>query len=86
MAAKDKSQQANKFHFLEAYTIPRLIKKCPQCGQYTINPSKCPSCGASVVSAHPPRFSIEDRYGKYRRAMKKSLLAEDDVEGDKATS
>ncbi len=51
-----------------------------------MDPNKCPSCGAPVVSAHPPRFSIEDRYGKYRRAMKKSLLAEEDIEGDKEAS
>jgi H/ACA ribonucleoprotein complex subunit 3 len=50
-----------------------------------MHPSICPKCGATVVSAHPPKFSIEDRYGRYRRAMKKSLLSKQE-EADSAGS
>lgn len=60
---------------LGAVPLTRLLKKCARCGQYTMNPTVCPKCGESVASAHPPRFSIEDRYGKYRRQMKRALLA-----------
>jgi H/ACA ribonucleoprotein complex subunit 3 len=59
---------------LGAVPLTRLLKKCPRCGQYTMNPTVCPKCGEHVVGAHPPRFSIEDRYGKYRRQMKRALL------------
>ncbi|MFX1474504.1 MAG: nucleolar RNA-binding Nop10p family protein [Promethearchaeota archaeon] len=44
----------------------------------------CPHCGGSVVFAHPPRFSIDDRYGKYRRVMKKGLLSEQESDDDSA--
>ncbi len=27
----------------------------------------CPKCGAKAKSAHPMKFSPEDKYGKYRR-------------------
>lgn len=29
----------------------------------------CRKCGSSSVMPHPPRFSPEDRYGKYRRKL-----------------
>jgi rRNA maturation protein Nop10 len=28
-------------------------------------------CGKPTAIAHPARFSLEDRYGKYRRLAKK---------------
>ncbi len=46
------------------------IKTCPDCRDYTLK-DECQKCGAGVVSPHPPRFSPEDRYGKYRRKLKK---------------
>ena len=30
----------------------------------------CPVCGGPTSTAHPPRFSPEDRYGEYRRRAK----------------
>ena len=45
------------------------IRKCKKCGRYTLK-ERCPECGAETVSAHPPRFSPEDKYGKYRRLIK----------------
>ena len=34
----------------------------------------CPSCGApDLRSVYSPRFSVEDKYGKYRREMKRQL-------------
>jgi rRNA maturation protein Nop10 len=51
-----------------------------------MNPTICPKCGEPVVSAHPPRFSVEDRYGKYRRQMKRALLAgQKQADGDDTT-
>jgi len=47
-----------------------IMKKCPVCGRYTME-DECPVCGERTVSPLPPRFSPEDRYGKYRRALKR---------------
>ncbi|MEM0129917.1 MAG: RNA-protein complex protein Nop10 [Thermoplasmatales archaeon] len=42
-----------------------LILKCPKCGNYTMN-ARCPVCGSATISSLPPRFSPQDRFGKYR--------------------
>jgi H/ACA ribonucleoprotein complex subunit 3 len=51
--------------------MPWLLRKCVSCGSYTLNKEKCPYCGGEVRIPHPPKFSPEDKYGKYRRLMKK---------------
>ncbi|OPX70985.1 MAG: Ribosome biogenesis protein Nop10 [Methanoregulaceae archaeon PtaB.Bin056] len=45
------------------------LKRCPRDRTYTLQDT-CPACGEATVSAHPARFSPDDRYGKYRREMK----------------
>ncbi|MCK5038057.1 MAG: RNA-protein complex protein Nop10 [Thermoplasmata archaeon] len=45
------------------------ILVCPECKKYTMA-SKCPKCDTDSTTPHPPRFSPEDRYGKYRRQLK----------------
>lgn len=45
------------------------LKRCRACGRYTMR-EICPSCGSKTGSPHPPKFSPEDRYGKYRRLMR----------------
>lgn len=32
---------------------------------------KCPKCGEVAVRAAPPKFSPQDRWGEYRRKLKK---------------
>ena len=56
-----------------------LLRRCPRCGRYTLRKDKCPVCGETVYVPHPPRFSPEDKYVKYRYMMKKlaGLLAVD---------
>lgn len=44
-----------------------VLKRCGSCGRYTLAPL-CPSCGAESASAHPAKFSPDDRYAKYRLA------------------
>jgi H/ACA ribonucleoprotein complex subunit 3 len=34
----------------------------------------CPSCGGEAVNPKPPKFSIEDKVGKYRREAKREQL------------
>ncbi|RQD79478.1 MAG: RNA-protein complex protein Nop10 [Methanocalculus sp. MSAO_Arc1] len=45
------------------------IRECPVDGTITLS-DQCSVCGGSTRSVHPPRFSPQDRYGRYRRMMK----------------
>lgn len=45
------------------------IRRCPKDNTYTLL-KICPKCGTSTESAHPARYSPQDRYGKYRRMVK----------------
>ena len=45
-----------------------ILKKCIKCNNYTLK-LKCVNCGEETISPIPPRYSIEDRYGKYRRKL-----------------
>ncbi|MHB1908644.1 MAG: RNA-protein complex protein Nop10 [Nitrososphaerales archaeon] len=43
-----------------------LLLKCKNCGAYSLE-SKCPNCGeTNLVSPHPPKFSPDDKYIRYR--------------------
>ncbi|ABU81946.1 RNA-protein complex protein Nop10 [Ignicoccus hospitalis] len=42
-----------------------LMKKCVRCGRYTFK-DVCPVCNGQTTVPHPPRFSPEDKYVKYR--------------------
>ncbi|MBU0628990.1 MAG: RNA-protein complex protein Nop10 [Nanoarchaeota archaeon] len=45
------------------------ILKCKECGIYSIK-NKCPKCGCEMLRPMPPKFSPDDKYGKYRRQVK----------------
>ncbi|MGC8644775.1 MAG: RNA-protein complex protein Nop10 [Thermoplasmata archaeon] len=45
-----------------------LIMRCPKCGRYTME-SRCPVCSSQTISSLPPRFSPQDKFGKYRMKM-----------------
>ncbi|MEM2192127.1 MAG: RNA-protein complex protein Nop10 [Candidatus Hadarchaeales archaeon] len=45
------------------------MRKCKSCNIYTFK-ELCPSCKSPTGQPHPPRFSPQDPYGKYRRRMK----------------
>ncbi|WP_421908051.1 RNA-protein complex protein Nop10 [Methanolacinia petrolearia] len=49
--------------------MSKRIRKCPGDGHYTLS-SICPVCGKETFNAHPPRYSPQDAYGKYRREIK----------------
>ncbi|RLJ04977.1 MAG: RNA-protein complex protein Nop10 [Candidatus Aenigmatarchaeota archaeon] len=49
-----------------------LLKKCPRCGAYSLR-DICPECGVKTVSAHPPKFSLLDKYGKWRQKAKLTM-------------
>jgi len=47
-----------------------LLRKCGQCRSYTLKTEVCPYCGGKVMMPHPPKFSPDDKYLKYRMALK----------------
>ncbi|PIN73065.1 ribosome biogenesis protein [Candidatus Woesearchaeota archaeon CG10_big_fil_rev_8_21_14_0_10_45_16] len=51
------------------------ILKCSSCNSYTLH-EKCPQCGSKALEPKPPKFSPEDKYGSYRREIKKKELEE----------
>ncbi|MCW4032023.1 MAG: RNA-protein complex protein Nop10 [Candidatus Bathyarchaeota archaeon] len=42
-----------------------LIKKCPKCNLYTIQ-DRCKVCKNKTVSPHPAKFSLQDKYSRYK--------------------
>jgi H/ACA ribonucleoprotein complex subunit 3 len=52
------------------------MRRCRRCGEYTLNQEHCPKCGGAVYIPHPAKFSIDDRYAKYRRALKREAGSE----------
>ena len=46
------------------------ILKCPKCNTYTLKES-CPVDKEITITPKPAKFSIEDRFGEYRRLYKK---------------
>jgi H/ACA ribonucleoprotein complex subunit 3 len=51
------------------------LRKCVNCNKYTLKKDKCPYCGGLVRIPHPPKFSPDDKYLKYRMIMKRSGTA-----------
>ena len=47
-----------------------LMRKCRECGKYTLEKNKCPYCGAKVSIPHPAKFSPDDKYAKYKGLMR----------------
>jgi H/ACA ribonucleoprotein complex subunit 3 len=53
-----------------------MMKSCPDCGRYTLQ-GACPRCGADTQDPQPAKFSPEDKYGSYRRKLKRMEEADD---------
>ena len=62
--------------------MPKLLQKCPKCGRYSIKPTDemgeknyCRYCcyKGALIHPYPAKFSIEDKYGEYRRKLKFNL-------------
>jgi len=49
--------------------MKKELLKCAKCSTYTLQPS-CPKCNSKTFSPKPAKFSIEDRWGEYRRKAK----------------
>jgi len=57
-----------------------LLRRCKSCSRYTLKET-CPRCGGDAVSPHPAKFSIDDKYRRYRILMKR-MAEEDRGSGD----
>jgi len=53
-----------------------FLRKCEKCGKYTLQTVQCPYCGGKVRMPHPPKFSPDDKYLRYRMALKEGGSAE----------
>jgi H/ACA ribonucleoprotein complex subunit 3 len=47
-----------------------LLRKCEKCGRYTLRQDKCLSCGGQTHIPHPAKFSPDDKYARYRQAIR----------------
>ncbi|MEM3737169.1 MAG: RNA-protein complex protein Nop10 [Candidatus Bathyarchaeia archaeon] len=54
---------------------PWIMRRCKKCGEYTLKVDRCPRCGGEVSIPHPAKFSIDDRYARYRRALRSETLS-----------
>ena len=45
------------------------LRKCSKCDKYTLK-NECPICNGDTKSAHPAKFSPDDKYMRYRLAEK----------------
>ncbi len=53
-----------------------MILFCDKCREYTLK-EKCPICEKKTIQNKPPKFSPEDKYGKYRRMTKNDINQEE---------
>lgn len=45
--------------------MKHLLRKCEFCKTYTLK-EKCTNCNNRTLDPHPPKFSLEDKYIRYR--------------------
>ena len=45
------------------------ILSCSKCNEYMLD-NECKKCGTKTNEVKPPKYSPEDKYGKYRRKYK----------------
>ena len=50
----------------------KAILKCGKCGKYTMKDACV--CGGGCLTPKPAKFSLEDKYGSYRRKAKADEL------------
>jgi len=52
--------------------MPRIILKCTECRKYTLK-NNC-DCGGKTIDPRPAKYSIEDKWGRWRRISKKEMI------------
>jgi len=53
--------------------MARPLRFCKKCNVYTLK-QEC--CNSETLSPEPPKYSPEDKYGKYRREVKEKEYKE----------
>ncbi|KYH39648.1 MAG: Nucleolar RNA-binding protein Nop10p [Candidatus Bathyarchaeota archaeon B26-2] len=53
-----------------------LLRRCVDCGRYTLKKDSCPYCGGTLRIPHPAKFSPDDKYAKYRVALREAEAEE----------
>ncbi len=48
-----------------------MLRRCTNCNRYTMQDT-CPICNTKTITAHPPKFSPDDKYIRYRVADKQN--------------
>ncbi|MCJ7637297.1 MAG: RNA-protein complex protein Nop10 [Nitrososphaeraceae archaeon] len=46
--------------------VKSLLRTCIICGKYTLSNERCPFCGGELHSPHPAKFSLDDKYLRYK--------------------
>jgi len=46
-----------------------LLRRCQSCNQYTLQDT-C-KCGGQAISPHPAKFSLDDKYRRYKILMRR---------------
>ncbi len=57
-----------------------LLRRCSSCRRYSLR-AACPACRSPTVSPHPARYSPQDRWARYRRALYEAVAAESHAAG-----
>ncbi len=52
-----------------------LLRKCVKCDRYTLGKDVCSHCSGKVRVPHPAKFSPDDKYARYRVALKRESAA-----------
>jgi len=58
--------------------MARHIFRCPKCDSFTMQEA-CSRCEVKSVSIKPPKYSPDDKYGKYRREIKEPERKDKDL-------
>jgi rRNA maturation protein Nop10 len=48
--------------------MTKYLQKCKECNKYGLfnSESKCKYCGGQLINPQPPKFSMTDKFAKYR--------------------
>lgn len=52
-----------------------LMRRCVKCRRYTLK-ENCPDCGEKTTIPHPPKFSPQDKYARYKVQPKTESASE----------
>jgi H/ACA ribonucleoprotein complex subunit 3 len=58
--------------------MAKHILHCSHCDAYTMQET-CKQCGAKTISKIPPKYSPEDKYGRYRREVKEEMRKKEGI-------